>query len=339
MRTMQWILWGAAVAQIAGCGGAPASPNYAAPQLALGAYVADFGDDPDAPDVVARQLDGLSILAGKPHSIAGLFLDLLDPNPSYNLAMPLDEVADRGYTPFLNLTTDLSLEEIDSGAYDDHIVALGQVVALWAHDHPDHVALIAPLIEMDDPVRPYAGEPRAFGRAYTRLRRLFAEGGVAAEHVRWVFAPAGGSGADVAFERYYPGDAAVDVVGFNSYNRSSCGDAAWRTPEEVVGPALRRAKRMAPSKPIMVTQAATSSVHRSAPDPSKKDEWLAEAYGMLASDPQVIGVVYFNIDEGCDWAVYRGDGDSAEGYARGAAHPRIGYIDPADMAFFIPTTP
>jgi beta-mannanase len=196
---------------------------------------------------------------------------------------------------------------------------------------------------------PYGLDPANFKLAYWRIQTIFAEEGVPANSVYWVFAPTGYNHHSYPpFEDYYPGHETVDVVGFSSYNFGYCPVDEypdWLTPDEQLGEFIRRMEVMAPGKAVFITQfAASSYVSPGNNDDSVKSQWLEDAYTYLAIYESVKAALYFNLDNGCDWAFYNTwDGNSRQlvGYRDGISIPAYEYVTPSELSFsgFFKTTP
>ncbi len=160
--------------------------------------------------------------------------------------------------------------------------------------------------------------------------------GVPPDRVRWVFAPNGWTApGDPPLAAYFPETAQVDAVGFSAFNWGYCARAAsrrWDAPAEAYGPYLQILRRIAPGKPILITQTATTSQTAHGADPAAKDAWLREAIAYLGAQPDVLALMYFNLDKECDWAVYLQGVRQANGFAEALQSPVVGYWGPAAWA-------
>src|SRR5262245_54263633 len=136
----------------------------------------------------------------------------------------------------------------------------------------------------------YGQDPVNFKLAYKRIQDIFAQQGVPASAVSWVFAPSGYGEPGHNFEVYYPGNSLVDVLAFSSYNFGTCVWAwpAWDTFATAFKPYLDRLRTMAPSKPIFLAQ--TGSVNWG----GDKNAWLDDSYTQLAAYPAFRAVIYFH---------------------------------------------
>jgi len=309
----------------------PTAPvaGFEAPALLLGAYSPDYLGTADG---VQRQLSAMDAEAGQRVTFGGVFVGLEDPNPAYDIPAVFSALTEAGYTPFMNLAAGRDLAAMADGEYDDELRAIAEATATWAAQTDDPLVFVAPLPEMNGDWEAYGEEPEAFKRFFARLQGVYAGAGVPGDTIRWVFAPNGWSREGHEFEGYYPGDELVDVIGFSAYQWGGCGDGGWQTPEEVYGPYLERIAAMSPDKPIVVTQTAATSVGEDgAPNEAAKDDFLEASYHLLADTPQVLGVMYFNLDKECDWSVYR-DGVISRGYRAGANALGVDYLSPAELS-------
>jgi Protein of unknown function (DUF3131) len=302
-------------------------------QIMLGAYTKGYLG---TQSIIDRELNDINRWSGKQMSIAGLFTDLEDPNPAYNIPNQLETLRRNGYTAFVNFSSRRSAAAIANGEIDPAIRKLAQGYAAWIKQGSGRMALIAPLPEMNGSWESYREDPANYKRSLQRIQRIFAEAGVSRQSVRWVFAPNGWSqSAQHRFENYYPGDAAVDVVAFSGYNWGFCQNAAWKqwsSPKEVFEPYIKRLRSLAPNKPIFIAQTATTSYTRTGSVASAKDDWFRQSYQYLASAPGVRGILYFNLQKECDWALYQPNGAKNQGYKEAVANPAFEYISPQTLS-------
>jgi hypothetical protein len=253
-------------------------------------------------------------------SIAGTFMDIEFPNPDWNIPHDLDAAWDQGAVPFVNLAVGTagigprSALEVANGGIDDAIRTWAREFAAWSQSGAKR-AFIAPLQEMNASWVTYGLDPTNYKLAYLHIQEIFRQEGVVDEAVMWVFAPNGWSEVGHEFERYYPGDDVVDVLGFSAFNFGACvaDGAGWDTFEMAIEPYLDRMNAMAPSKPIVLAQ--TGSVEQG----GDRGEWLVDSFDKLTTSPMFRGLIYFNVSKvepgapSCnpvDWRVYDPDSDS-----------------------------
>ncbi|MEM9091879.1 MAG: hypothetical protein AAGC93_24470 [Cyanobacteria bacterium P01_F01_bin.53] len=84
---------------------------------------------------------------------------------------------------------------------------------------------------------------------------------------------------------------------------------------------------MVSDKPIFTAQTTTSGMPQSEQHPAAQDEWLNQTYQYL-QEAGVQGVMYFNIEKGCDWAVHAAGSIPANGYQQAITSPNIQYQSP-----------
>ncbi len=284
-------------------------------------------------DGVNKELKPVDTWSGNGLSLAGVFHYLDQPNV---VNMMLAPMWDSGYTPFVNLYANTSAANIASGGWDQTIHAWAKDFAVFA-EGGKRMAFLAPLQEMNWKGNPYSLDPTNYIKAYKRIQSIFAQENVPAQSVRWVFAPNGySSPGNPPFESYYPGDAYVDVVAFSSYNfgtHPSNPYPNWMSPTDVLQPYIQRMIAMAPTKPIFIAQMGTTAYGGS------KDQWLQDAYTLIASYPQVKAVLYYNANVDYDWAFYLpSNGVAYNGYKQGVANPVYGYVPPDEVPDLISRT-
>ena len=102
---------------------------------------------------IDTNLKALDFWAGKGNSLAGIFFDFNDPNPNYNVRVPLELLWNNGYTGFVNLTTSRSAREIAQGKEDANIhevaAAFGYWMTLAQQKDQNRFVFLVPLPEMN----------------------------------------------------------------------------------------------------------------------------------------------------------------------------------------------
>ena len=298
--------------------------------MMLGAYIPGYAG---SQQVINTEIRGMDSWIGKQHSIVGLWVDLKDGNPAYNIPTQLESLYKNGYTAFINLKANHTMAEIAQGNIDTYIRNTARAFSTWANKGENRMAFIAPFTEMNGDWTTYGSDPTNFKLGYQRVRNIFTHEGVPASATRWVFGPNGWS--IIPFEDFYPGDAVVDINALSSYNYGYCSAISpwfeWKSPQVVYGPYLQRMKVMAPSKPIFIAQTATTGLNKNGMDPAAKNQWLEEALNYLAADGYVQAFIYVNLLLECDWPIYTSSGVRFDGYKQGATNSGIIYLAPADM--------
>jgi len=300
--------------------------------ILLGVSTADYWGNQA---IIDRQLNQLGTLSGKPLSMAGLFIDIEDSNPDYNISTQLNHLLDSGYTGFMQLTSHRTLADILSGSVDGALQRFAQAYAKWATQGENRSAWLAPLPEMNGTWETYSADPQSFKQAYRHIQQIFQASGVPKQSLRWVFAPNGWSPSDRSFESFYPGAEFVDAVAFSSFNWGYAQTASyqrWQTPTEVFDPYVQRMKSMAPDKPIFITQTGTTSSTATGSNHDAKDQWLQNAYTYFAGAPGIRGILYFNLNKETDWSLFDSAGELYQGYRVAVQSSAFGYISPAELA-------
>lgn len=308
--------------------------------LILGVYSSAYLGTQSAIDTNLKALD---TWAGKGNSLAGIFLDFNDPNPSYNVRVPLELLWTNGYTGFVNLMTTRSAADIARGREDANIhevaAAFGYWMALAQQKGQSRFVFLAPLPEANiTNGNTYGGDPVSFIAAYRRIQDIFAQEfanyKVPLSSLNWVFAPNGVDEPGMpSFEAYYPGQDRVDVVAFSSYNWGYCIGWAydrWQLGPELYLPFVNRMHVLAPGKPIFISQTASTSEYprNGSFSPSQKSQWFIDAYTYLAGLDGVRAVIYFNISGECDWEFYKYGSLQYEGYRTAISDPGFVYLSP-----------
>jgi hypothetical protein len=317
-------------------------------KILLGVYTPGYLGDKQ---VIQNELKALDSWSGKHLSLVGTFVGIQDPNPSYNVPVPLQNLWDAGYTAFINLMTQGTATQIANGGEDQHIRDVASAFSGWIKQGHDlgqtRMAFIAPLPEANITTgNTYGGDPNSFKSAYWRIQNIFNQElgrvNMPASSIEWVFSPNGqDEPGKPSFENFYPGDKTVDVVGFSSYNWGYCYGwkyDSWDMGDKLFKPYVERMQAMAPGKPVFITQTATSSSYPSHGQYSysKKDSWLQDNYAYVASLAGVRAIIYFNIDKECDWAFYKSGSVAYSGYANIVKQPDFVYISPNNLLMDFP---
>ncbi len=133
----------------------------------------------------------------------------------------------------------------------------------------------------------YGLDPENYKTAFSRIQGIFAEEGVPAGAVLWVFATNGWSEPGLEFERYYRGVEVVEVVGFSAFNFGACvaSGEGWDSYEEAIEPYMDRMEAMAPEKPIILAQ--TGTVEQG----GDKGQWLMDSFQKLRQEANFRGLI------------------------------------------------
>jgi beta-mannanase len=270
-------------------------------------------------------------LASKKHTVTGWFINLQNiaftsrqNDINYNnFNRQLEALWNKGYISFINLTSaqeatsydvsdncliSFSAYQVAHGDCDRAIQKMADLYYQWISLGGERQAFIAPFTEMNGvysdgiPWTSYGGDPENYKLAYQRILNIFEQRGVSRDRVWWVFAPNGWSWYGHEFEKYFPGDDIVDVIGFSSYNFGFCQQAfpwqSWENYTTLFDPYLARIRAIAPGKPVILAQTGTTAQHQSAADFNvyEKNQWLRSNYEYLSQQPQVLGILYYDYD-------------------------------------------
>lgn len=242
-------------------------------------------------------------------TFAGTFVTLTF-NPSWNVGAELGGAWNAGFIPFVNLMPSEGWEgsyykpncdtayDIAAGSCDSELTTWANLFKTWAGTTKR--AFIAPMPEMNGNWTAYYSDGATFINAFIRIRQIFESAGVPRSAVRWVFAPNGWSNTGNEFEKYYPGDAYVDIISFSAYNYGGCPSnfPVWTTFETEMKLYLDRMRLMAPSKPIFISQTGVLGVPVNGGDPTQtKSAWIQDTFSKLANYPAVRAIIYFNIQK------------------------------------------
>lgn len=149
-----------------------------------------------------------------------------------------------------------------------------------------------------DPGRPDG--PERYVDAYRHIHDLFEQ--VGADNVIWVWAPNEGDPLGKPWNElgnYYPGDDYVDWLGMDGYNWGTSRPwSRWRSFDEIFGDFYRRLAELAPEKPIMIAEFASSE------QGGDKAQWITDAFRRIKTAyPKIKAFVWFNIFKETSWSI------------------------------------
>lgn len=181
---------------------------------------------------------------------------------------------------------------IAAGHYDDYLRAWAQGAAAYGE-----VIYLRPFPEMNGDWTPWNGDAPALVTAWQRMVTLFRQEG--AHNVKWVFSPNitdEPRTLENRFERYYPGEAYVDVLALDGYNWGTARPwSTWRSFEEIFAEPYERIAQLGP-QPVWIAEVASTEIG------GDKAAWVKE---MLATSafPRLEAIVWFNEDKELDWPI------------------------------------
>lgn len=218
------------------------SPSPSSEQrIMLGTYISLAGQDTEA------AIEQREAAMGRRYNIQLTYYDWTDAFPDSGEAT----IVAHGRTPLMtwygpgkDTGDDGSLTEINSGRDDQWILSQAEAIKNFGH----HIYLRL-MPEMNGNWYPgYSGDPAAYIAAWRHVHQLFAQAG--AGNVSWVWCPNVGP-AD--WDKYYPGNAYVDVIGVDGFSNVKYG---YQSFEQMFSPFLTH---FAGRKPLMIVETATDS--------------------------------------------------------------------------------
>jgi beta-mannanase len=163
-----------------------------------------------------------------------------------------------------------------------------------ARASPDLVYL-RPFPEMNGEWVPWNGDPDGLRAAWIRMTEVFAAEG--ADNVRWVWSPNVTDQPRTEanrMERYYPGDAHVDVLGLSGYNWGETRPyIGWRSFETVFATGYERITALGP-QPLWLTELASSD------EGGDKAAWVRDMFASTAF-PRIAALIWFDEHKEADW--------------------------------------
>jgi hypothetical protein len=119
--------------------------------------------------------------------------------------------------------------------------------------------------------------------------------GQGAGNVLWVWCPNIAYPGSTPMRSLYPGDDCVHVVGLDGYNRGSTGRNVWTPPDRLFAASIAEIDRFAGGKPILLNETASHDVGGS------KADWIRQLFSYLRGNDRLIGLVWFNYQQQCNW--------------------------------------
>lgn len=223
-----------------------------------------------------------------------------------------DLVRNRGYIPLVDWASwdfavqpqhdqpDFALSTIIRGDHDTHIREWATEAKHWGHPF-----FLRFNWEMNGHWYPWSekrngNQPGEFVQAWRHVHEIFRE--VGASNVTWVWCPNVLYNNSIPLEQLYPGDAYVDWTCMDGYNSGThpANPDRWRRPNELFAPTYEQLLEIAPAKPIMIAEVASTEVGGS------KAAWISDFLTVQLPHffSRVEAVVWFNWNHGgMDWAI------------------------------------
>jgi beta-mannanase len=187
------------------------------------------------------------------------------------------------------------LSRIADGSFDAYMSTFA--VALAATGSPVY---LRPMHEFNGDWYPWGGtvnanSPALFVQAWRHMVDVFRRAG--ADNVRFVWSP---NNVDVPssnrLERYYPGDAYVDVLAVDGYNWGAGKPefGGWQSFTKVFKPAYDRLRTLGP-QPIWLAEIGTSG------DGGDKAAWIRDMFAQARKMDRLDAIIWFNENKERDW--------------------------------------
>lgn len=276
------------IAAAPGCATSDADTTH---RLAWGAYLPAL----DAAQFAAVDAVGTSV------TYLHRFVALTQPVPTAEL----DAIAGREATALITIEPwepaagvnqpEYSLARIADGAFDTDLRRWGAALASWGEP-----VLVRFGHEMNGSWYPWAigvngNTADDYRRAWTHMRTVIRDAG--ATNVSFVWAPNVVVGGVAGFADAYPGADQVDVLGLDGYNWGDGQGFTWTSPADLFTSSLTALRELPGEHPILISEVGCADD----PDTSRKATWITDLLSMLAEQPRVTGVVWFQVDKERDW--------------------------------------
>jgi beta-mannanase len=132
-----------------------------------------------------------------------------------------------------------------------------------------------------------------FVKAWRHVHDIFRE--VGAKNVTWVWCTAVEYGGSQPLAELYPGNEYVDWVATDGFNWAGDRNTPWRSFREVFELTYKELVRLAPNKPVMIAEVASTENSDSGDPHMSKGYWIEDAFARMPEDfPHVKAVAWFN---------------------------------------------
>lgn len=277
-----------------------ATPTPAGPPISTARL--RFGVSTPGGAAANAELDAVSALAGESPSLVLSYYDFGQQPPMSDL----QSVAARGATSLITWEPwrwgggvnqpAYANARIAAGDFDAYLQQWGTALAGWGK--PVYLRYGH---EMNGNWYPWSegvntNASGSFVAAWMHVRDVLrAQGAV---NVLWVWSPNVPYTGSTALSALYPGAAAVDVVALDGYNwGTSQSWSTWMTPSTLFDDGLAQLRAVAPAKPILIAETASSETG------GAKADWNTSLISYLNVQPDVIGFVWFNHNKEVDWRI------------------------------------
>jgi hypothetical protein len=237
----------------------------------------------------------------------------------------LEAIRQRGAVPLFSWASESSsgereqsryqLADVAAGKWDAYIRSWAKAAREWGHPF-----FLRFDWEMNGNWFPWGqgvngNEPGQYVAAWKHVHDVFSA--VGASNATWVWCPFVSPKVTPALG-LYPGDEYVDWTCLDGYNNTLT--TAWRGFSQIFRPSYEEITTMAPSKPMLIAEVASSEA--GAPAGDSKASWIAAMLAALPSEfPAVHGLLWFNYEEGGKGWPLETSAAAAQAFATGIADP------------------
>jgi hypothetical protein len=196
------------------------------------------------------------------------------------------------WKPLLEDGTIIPWRSIALGKEDQRIVQLARKIKAFGKK-----AFMTFHHEPDNDVGTAYGSAKDYAAAARRVHDIFEKNG--ATNAIWMWYLIGAEKFADVFADMYPGDAYVDWISYDTYNRGVCreGRKPWQGFADSKAWFYQYLEKNHPNKPWMVTEYGTDD--NIDPTPTKAD-WILDIKKQIRTKyPKLKGVMYFHSDRGC----------------------------------------
>jgi hypothetical protein len=261
-----------------------------------------FGAGTNGGAMASGELAEVAALAGEAPSIVLSYKDFNQPAP----IAELDAVRARGADTLLtwepwtwgggNEQPAYSLDRIAAGEFDAYLREWGTALGRWGQ--PVYLRFAH---EMNGNWYPWAegvngNDAGDYVAAYRHVHDVVDSTG--ATNITWVWNPNVPYWGSSPLPQLYPGADYTDLVALDGYNwGTSQSWSAWQDPAVLFGDGISQLRQLAPGKPIMIAETASSELGGSKP------RWITDLVGYLSAQQDVVALVWFHIDKEADWRI------------------------------------
>lgn len=214
--------------------------------------------------------------------------------------------ATRGLSPAWRLA------RIADGQYDDYVDSWAKGIAELGYP-----VVIRLAHEMNGYWYPWSEQgngssPGDYVRMWRHVHDLFTATG--ATNAIWMWAPNVSYAGSQDLASLYPGDQYVDWVGLSGYYGTG-GQTAFKSFDTIFAATLTQVAAITKRPVVIAETGATDAVGR-------RVDWIRDLFRGLARHPEIIGVVWFEVNREIDWRIADAPA-AAAAFAAGAIASRF----------------